>query len=184
VLTSVLRLPVLAATMAMGLSVMGSSAAAVPPDPDPVPLVEVSAGAAAIFNSHERLIRGGIEYIAEPFWGQWAIRPGLGFSYFEEGSNYVYISFNRDFPLGRHWLWRLTTGAGYYHESLELNLGCGIEFRSGLELAYRFDNGLRLGASLHHMSNADSCTHNPGTEIVSAAFSFPIGRAASASRTD
>ena len=35
-----------------------------------------------------------------------------------------------------------------------LDLGYGLEFRSQLEIAYRFDNRSRLGVAVSHMSNA------------------------------
>ena len=42
-------------------------------------------------------------------------------------------------------------------------LGHVIEFRSGLDIAYRKKNGGRIGAEVHHLSNASLDENNPGT---------------------
>ena len=39
------------------------------------------------------------------------------------------------------------------------------EFRSGIGAAYEFDNGWRLGADIHHISNAGLDRKNPAVEI-------------------
>ena len=51
-----------------------------------------------------------------------------------------------------------------------------MEFRSSLELAYRFDNRARLGLSFYHLSNASLDDNNPGTEVFSLNYSIPLGR--------
>lgn len=56
------------------------------------------------------------------------------------------------------------------------DLGHGIEFRSGIEVAYEFSEaGDRIGVQLSHISNADLGNHNPGTEILQLNYSMPIG---------
>lgn len=57
----------------------------------------------------------------------------------------------------------------------KLDLGHAVEFRSQLELAYRFDDRSRLGFSISHYSNASLGDTNPGTESLMVNYSVPIG---------
>lgn len=54
------------------------------------------------------------------------------------------------------------------------DLGSVLEFRTGVEVSYRFDNGQRLGVSFHHLSNADISSQNPGEENVAVSYVIPI----------
>ena len=58
----------------------------------------------------------------------------------------------------------------------ELDLGHGLEFRSQIEFAYRFDDRSRLGIAVSHSSNASIVDQNPGTETLLVNYSFPLGR--------
>ena len=44
-----------------------------------------------------------------------------------------------------------------------------------LDLAYRFDNGHRLGVRAAHISNASIHERNPGEEELLLTYSFPLG---------
>ena len=66
--------------------------------------------------------------------------------------------------------------AGLYEDGDGKDLGHIVEFRSSLELAYRFDNRARLGLSFYHLSNASLDDNNPGTEVFSLNYSIPLGR--------
>ncbi|MBT5810587.1 MAG: acyloxyacyl hydrolase, partial [Rhodospirillaceae bacterium] len=54
------------------------------------------------------------------------------------------------------------------------DLGNTVEFRSGVELAYRLDDRARLGVAFHHISNASLSDNNPGTETLTLTFSLPL----------
>ncbi len=58
----------------------------------------------------------------------------------------------------------------------ELDLGHGLEFRSQIEFAYRFDDRSRLGIAVSHSSNASLDEINPGTETLLINYSYPLGR--------
>lgn len=58
----------------------------------------------------------------------------------------------------------------------ELDLGHGLEFRSQIEFAYRFDDRSRLGIAVSHSSNASIDEINPGTETILVNYSYPLGR--------
>jgi len=57
-----------------------------------------------------------------------------------------------------------------------LDLGYGLEFRSQIDFAYRFDDRSRLGLAISHSSNASIADTNPGTETLLVNYSYPLGR--------
>lgn len=57
----------------------------------------------------------------------------------------------------------------------DLDLGYGLEFRSQIEFAYRFDDRSRLGIAVSHSSNASLGDTNPGTETLMLNYSVPLG---------
>ncbi|MCW8916648.1 MAG: acyloxyacyl hydrolase [Magnetovibrio sp.] len=63
----------------------------------------------------------------------------------------------------------------YYNGGNEkLDLDYALEFRSQLELAYRFDDRSRLGVAVSHYSNASLGATNPGTESAMVYYSIPV----------
>ena len=56
----------------------------------------------------------------------------------------------------------------------DLDLGHALEFRSQLEIAYRFDDRSRLGLAVSHYSNASIGDTNPGSETVMLYYSIPM----------
>ena len=57
-----------------------------------------------------------------------------------------------------------------------LDLGHGLEFRSQIDFAYRYDDRSRLGLAISHSSNASIADQNPGTETLMVNYSYPLGR--------
>jgi hypothetical protein len=64
---------------------------------------------------------------------------------------------------------------GGYDEGGGQDLGGVFQFRQSIDLAYRFDNGQRLGIRAAHISNASIHNSNPGEEELVLIYSFPIG---------
>ena len=54
------------------------------------------------------------------------------------------------------------------------NLGSWWEFRSGAELAWRFEDMSRLGVAVHHTSNGGLTKRNPGEQSVLLMYSVPL----------
>ena len=52
-----------------------------------------------------------------------------------------------------------------------------MEFRTGAELAWRFDGKGRLGIAFHHISNASIYDRNPGTEMLVLTYAVPLSGA-------
>ena len=64
---------------------------------------------------------------------------------------------------------------GGYHQGGSSDLGGLFQFRESIDLAYRFDNGHRLGVRGAHISNAAIYSQNPGDEEILLTYSFPLG---------
>lgn len=62
----------------------------------------------------------------------------------------------------------------YHGGNRKLDLDYALEFRSQLELAYRFDDRSRLGMAVSHYSNASLGKTNPGTESATLYYSYPV----------
>ena len=63
---------------------------------------------------------------------------------------------------------------GLYFDNGGFDLGGPLEFRSGIEVGYEFQNGIRIGLSHDHRSNADLFyDRNPGVESVQVRLSIP-----------
>ncbi len=62
----------------------------------------------------------------------------------------------------------------YVGGNSKLDLDFPIEFRSQLEIAYRFDDRSRLGLAISHYSNASLGDTNPGTESLMVYYSVPF----------
>lgn len=64
--------------------------------------------------------------------------------------------------------------AGLWHQGLGPHLDHLIEFRTGVEIGYEFNTGIRLGLSLDHRSNAGLGPVNLGVETVQIRLSVPV----------
>jgi hypothetical protein len=104
------------------------------------------------------------------------IIPAAGVIAIAEGDLYVYGGVRFEIPLGGPWALYPNTAAGLYHRSDGFDLGGPLEFRSGVELAYRLPNGARLGLCLYHLSNAGIFHRNPGSESLALTYSAGLLR--------
>ena len=87
---------------------------------------------------------------------------------------YGYAGVLVDFYMGRRVVLTPSFAAGLYEDGDGKDLGHAVEFRSSMELAYRFDDRSRLGVSFYHLSNAGLSNNNPGTEVLSLNYSIPL----------
>lgn len=75
-----------------------------------------------------------------------------------------------------HFVVTLSTGIGTYAEGGAKDLGDPLEFRSQLELGYRFPDRSRLTVAFGHISNAGLGDRNPGSEMINLYYHFPLSR--------
>jgi hypothetical protein len=113
----------------------------------------------------------GLEYrFADIGYG---FRPTVGANVDDESAAYVYGGLNWDLPLGYNFTLTPNFMAGLYHQGAGVDLGGGIEFRSGLELSYAFENESRVGVAFNHISNASIYDSNPGAETLLINYHIP-----------
>jgi hypothetical protein len=138
---------------------------------DPL-LFAVGAGAVDFDHNHpEGELRGELRFAQ----GVWMIKPLVGVLGTSRGSSYVYFGLRIDFILWDHYVIMPDASVGWYHHgSSARNLGSPVEFKTGAEFAYRFDNLARLGLAFDHISNAGLTKTNPGTEQLLVMLSWPF----------
>lgn len=101
------------------------------------------------------------------------IRPMAGIEATSDGALYGYGGFVFDIFLTKNIFLSPSEVVGLFYRGNGKRLGSFVEFRSTIEAGYRFDNNMRLSASLGHISNAGLTSYNPGTEIISGHVYIP-----------
>lgn len=107
--------------------------------------------------------------------GFYFIKPVVGAFGTSRGSVYVYGGLRADLIFLDHYVVMPVATVGYYDRGNGKDIGSHAEFKTGVELAYRFDNAMRLGVAFDHISNAGLTKTNPGAESLLLMFSLPIG---------
>jgi len=80
-----------------------------------------------------------------------------------------------DIYFGKRWVLTPSFAPHFYSGgNNKLELDYALEFRSQIELAYRFDDRSRLGMAVSHYSNASLGKTNPGTEAAQIYYSMPV----------
>ena len=115
---------------------------------------------------------GRIEYRHDKGW--WKVRPFAGAMVTTDGGYYLFAGGLANFFIGEHFVITPSFAPGYYDKGNGKELFYDLEFRSQLEIAYRFSNGARIGASFGHMSNANLGPPNPGVEYLAGTIAFPV----------
>lgn len=105
----------------------------------------------------------------------WIFKPFLHGAYVTNGMTFLGAGLLVDVYLGNRWVVTPSFAPTWWRgKTDDLDLGYPLEFRSRLEVAYRFDNRSRLGLSISHSSNAHLDDENPGTESVMLNYSIPL----------
>ncbi len=105
----------------------------------------------------------------------WIIKPHAGFVVAKDGSYNGYVGLLADIHWTNHLVTTLNSafagwgGGGY-------DLGSHFEFRSGIDNAWRFNDGSRLGIGFYHESNAGITRENGGSESLILEYSVPVAR--------
>jgi len=105
----------------------------------------------------------------------WIFRPQIGLFANSDGGYYAWAGLMTDVYFGRRLVLSPSFGIGGYHKGDSKDLGGPLEFRSALELAWRFGDSSRLGVQFGHISNASIYDENPGTEFLLLNYSMPTG---------
>lgn len=100
------------------------------------------------------------------------LKPTAGLTATEDGNAWVYGGLRLDVQLGQKWVMTPQFSVALYEQGDGKDLGGVLEFRSGFELAYRFDGGQRLGLLFYHLSNAGVYDLNPGSNSLVLIWGF------------
>lgn len=133
-----------------------------------------SAGAFEAFDSDESAAELGIEYRFAPLESLFNLRPTLGVAINNDGSYWATAGVRYDYAINTKWVLTPHFSVVGYEDGAGLDLGHGLEFRTGLDLAYRLTDVSRLALGVYHMSNADLGDDNPGSESIILTYSFDL----------
>ena len=114
-----------------------------------------------------------IEYTDDRRW-LWALQPMTGIMASIDGSVHAYAGVAVDLFFGRRYVLTPSFAPGLYLQGDGKDLGHELEFRSQLEVAYRFSDRSRLGVALSHISNASIGDKNPGAESLMLTYALPV----------
>jgi hypothetical protein len=105
----------------------------------------------------------------------WIFKPFADVAYTTTNQGFVGAGVLIDIYFGNRWVLTPSFAPQYYWGGdKKLDLGYWLEFRSQLELAYRFDNRSRVGLAISHYSNASLGDTNPGTEQATIYYEIPL----------
>lgn len=130
---------------------------------------------AAYFDVNQREEDAGefrVEY--RPDQHMWIFKPFGGAMATTDGALHGFAGVLIDIPLWNRIYVTPSFAPGLYHDGNGKDLYYTLEFRSQIELSYRFQNGHRLGASFNHISNANLGNDNPGVESAALTYIIPM----------
>ncbi len=113
----------------------------------------------------------GLEYRHKDVY--YGLRPTIGINVTDESDVYGYAGAYWDIELPYSFVLSPNFVVGAYDHGDGKDLGGALEFRSGIELGYAFENQSRVGVAFNHISNASLYDKNPGAEAV--LFSYQHG---------
>ena len=121
-----------------------------------------------------RGVEARLEYRSDN--GLGPVKPLAGLMATDERAMFLFGGLFIDLSLARRWVVTPSIAPGIYGRGDGKELGHWIEFRTQIDVAYRFDDRSRLGFSLGHLSNGGVLSsHNPGTESLMLTYALPFG---------
>lgn len=172
-------IPLIAALTAALSTVGGSYVDTVPPAVT-TPYLSAAVGYFDVFENNEQDSAGDMRVEYRPDWhlykkGIVTITPFIGGEATTDGSLYGLggLAFDMQY---HNWYLTPSIGVGAYWSGDGKNMGSPLEFRSQIETGYEFDNQMRLGVAISHTSNADVSDTNPGAEVISLYYHYPLSK--------
>ena len=123
--------------------------------------------------ARDTLRKPEVDIVLRPAHHLWILKPEIGLTVAGDGDVLAYAGPMVDYYFTPSIVGTISTSVGVWTGS-GFNLGSRIEFHSGGEIAYRFDDASRLGFGIFHTSNADITKRNPGSESLLVEYSIPI----------
>ncbi len=107
----------------------------------------------------------------------WGFKPFAAVAGATSGHGFVSAGILMDIYFGKRIVMTPSFAPSFYiGGNDDLDLDYPLEFRSQLEIAYRFDDRSRLGLAVSHYSNASLGDSNPGTESATLYYSVPFSK--------
>ena len=143
--------------------------------PGELPRLELGAGAFDVTPSKRQHAGAQGDFVGEYHFGDmlWIISPFVGAQVTTSGGTYAYFGFGFDVNYGP-WVLTPNAAAGFFQPGTGTRLGSWWEYKTGLELDYKFADLTRLGVAIHHMSNAGITKVNPGEQQIEVVYSIPL----------
>ncbi|HSG50032.1 MAG TPA: acyloxyacyl hydrolase [Longimicrobiales bacterium] len=134
------------------------------------PQIQIGAGVPGILDD----ARGAMGMLSVRFGsGLLGVRPLAGLLGASQGQLFVFGGVFRDVALGR-WVVTPMLSGGAYEKGHGRDLGSRLQFRSAMEVSWRFQGGQRVGVQVAHISNAGLGWRNPGQERLLVTFTRPF----------
>ncbi len=102
------------------------------------------------------------------------VQPFNGVMINTEGAMHIYFGFYYDIKVAGYLYITPSFAPGLYARRNSKDLKFALEFRSQLEVSFRFNNDVRIGFSFNHISNASLGIKNPGVESVAVTYIIPL----------
>ncbi len=115
-----------------------------------------------------------LEYRSKLKW--WIFKPFTGVMLTSDVAVYAYGGILLDVYFGRRIVVTPSFAVGAFEEGDGKDLGHTLEFRSQIEIAYRFADRSRLALSFSHISNASLADSNPGAQSLMLSYALPFDR--------
>ena len=103
-------------------------------------------------------------------------RPFIGTFITSRAAFYLYAGIGWDLHFSRYLVVTPSFAPGLYLKGKDKDLGFPLEFRTCLDVAYKFPNKGRLGLQFYHLSNASIGEKNPGSESLVLYYALPLGK--------
>lgn len=116
-----------------------------------------------------------IEYRGEK--AIWFLKPFASVAATTEGTFFLHAGLLVDIYLGRRLVLTWSEAPGFWVQGAsDKDLGHPLEFRSQIELGFRFDDRSRLSVAFSHVSNAGLGDFNPGAESWMLYYTMPVDK--------
>ena len=134
------------------------------------PLIGLTLGYFDVIGQEAPSLEGRIEIRSN---NDWWLKPFGGVMTNTDRAAHVFAGVYAELFWGEHFYVSPSFAPGIYMKGNSRDLGYPLEFRSQIELGWRFAGGVRTSVSLNHISNA-GLGQNPGTESVAMSVLLPL----------
>jgi hypothetical protein len=107
-------------------------------------------------------------------WSDFGIHPIAGGEVSSHKQLYGFGGFAFDWLVWKHLVLTESEAVGLFSSGNAKPLGSFIEFRSQMELGWRFNDDIRMTALIAHISNAGLTQRNPGEEMLGGYIHIPV----------